>query len=175
MEPYIGQIMAFAFNFAPQGWAQCNGQLLQIQQYSPLFALIGTTYGGDGRTTFALPDLRGRTMLGMGQGLGLSNYIWGQSGGVENVTLTANQIPEHVHKMMGSADGQTVSEVAGSSLGSGARGVTPANIYTSGATNQVEMASSTSPVGGSQSHSNLQPYICINYCIALEGIFPSRP
>ncbi len=173
MDVFLGFIAAFGFNFPPQGWALCNGQLLQISTNTALFALLGTTFGGDGRTTFGLPDLRGRAAIGMGQGVGLADYPIGQVSGTENVTLNSTQIPAHAHQMIGSSEAQSAGGAGNSSLGSAGRG-TGTNIYAPGATNQVPMASMTTPVGGSQPHSNMQPYLVINYCIALVGIFPSR-
>jgi microcystin-dependent protein len=174
MDPFLGMITIFGFNFAPRGWAFCAGQILSIQQNTALFALLGTTYGGNGQTTFGLPDLRSRVAIGMGQGPGFSNYVIGQTGGTENVTLLSQQMPAHTHTMMGSADAQTVGNVSGSSLGSAARGASSGTIYAPGTTNQVPMGSATTPAGGNQPHPNMQPYLTVNYCIALEGIFPSR-
>lgn len=171
MDPFIGQIMAVAFNFAPNGWALCNGQLLSIAQNNALFALLGTTYGGNGTTTFALPDLRGKTLIGTGQGA--SNYVLGQITGSETVTLAASQIPAHVHAMTASADVPAVGGAAESSLGSAGR--TGLNIFAAGATNPVTMGSNTSSIGGGGAHNNMQPSLAINYCIALEGVFPPRP
>lgn len=174
MEPFIGMIQIFGFNFAPRGWAMCDGSLLSIAQNTALFSLLGTTYGGNGQTTFALPDLRGRVPVGFGQGPGLSANELGQAAGSENVTLLTNQIPAHTHQMMASSDAQSAGGASGNSLGSAARGSTAGNVYVPGATSQVAMASITTPVGGSQPHSNMQPYLVMNYCIAVEGIFPSR-
>ena len=173
MEPFIGMIQLFGFNFAPRGWALCDGSLLSIAQYSALFSLLGTTYGGNGQTTFALPDLRGRVPIGYGQGPGLSVNGLGQASGSENVMLVSTQIPAHAHQMMASASTPSAGDAGANSLGSLGRG-TGANIYAPGATNQVSMGSATSIAGGSQPHSNMQPYLAMNYCIALEGIFPSR-
>ena len=173
MEPFLGMIQIFGFNFAPRGWAMCDGSLLSIAQNTALFSLLGTTYGGNGQTTFALPDLRGRVPVGFGQGPGLSGNSLGQVSGSENVTLLTNEMPQHTHQMMASSDPQSAGGAGGNSLGSAGRG-TGANIYAAGATTQVAMASVTAPVGSNQPHSNMQPYLVMNYCIALEGIFPSR-
>lgn len=173
MEPFIGQICAFGFNYAPRGWAPCDGRLLSIAENNALFALLGTMYGGDGQRTFGLPDLRGRVMLGVGQGRGLSPYTQGQMAGDETVTLTANQMPAHTHVMMASTDPQAAGNPAGSSLGTAARGA-GANVYSSGNSNQVMMGSVVTTTGGSQAHSNQQPYLAINYCIALQGVYPQR-
>jgi microcystin-dependent protein len=187
MDPFIGQIIAVGFNFAPVGWAQCNGQLLSIQQNSALFALLGTTYGGDGRSTFGLPDLRGRTLVGVGQGPGLSNYDWGQRSGAENVTLNVNQIPAHTHAATVAV---TVNAGVGGTFGSAAGGKAlaseqprvpaPPAIYTdaaNGATLRPDAATATAtvaPTGGTQPHSILQPSLAVYYIIATQGIFPSR-
>lgn len=173
MEPFIGMIQIFGFNFAPRGWAFCQGQLLPIAQNTALFSLLGTMYGGNGQTTFGLPDLRGRVPMGFGQGQGLSPRNIGELSGTETVTLNTTQMPAHNHAMMASGDGQSIGNAGGNSLGSVGRGA-GANIYAPGATNQVNMGSPTSMTGGSQPHNNLQPYLVMNYCIALEGIFPSR-
>ena len=168
-EPFVGEVRMFAGNFAPRGWAFCDGQLLAVSQNDALFSLLGTIYGGDGRTTFGLPDLRGRIPIHAGSGPGLSPRRLGAKGGAENVTLTVNQMPSHTHTMRASQDPSTTPNPAGSVLGESAvdRIYEPspdANMATSSITN----------VGGSRSHSNLQPFLCINYIIALFGIYPSR-
>jgi len=174
MEPFIGQIEVFGFNFAPKGWAQCNGQLLPISQYSALFSLLGVTYGGDGRTTFGLPDLRGRVAINQGQGPGLSTYTIGQAAGAETVTLTTLQIPAHTHTavLRGNSEGATSNEPSNKSLGAGA------NIFNTNPPESGEALNASSiqvaPTGGSLPHNNMQPYLTINYCIALEGVFPQR-
>lgn len=172
---YLGFIAMFGFNFAPQGWAFCSGQLLSIAQNSALFALLGTTYGGDGVQTFGLPNLQSRVPIGMGTGAGLSNYTIGQSGGTENVTLLTTQMPAHTHQMMASGDTPTLNVAGGNSLATSPRSGTPMpNIYAAGFTTPVGMGSTTSQAGNNQPHSNIQPYLAINYCIALQGVFPSR-
>ena len=167
MDPFIGQIQAFGFNFAPRGWAKCDGQLLAISSNTALFSLIGTTYGGDGRTTFALPDLRGRSGIHFGNGPGLSNVSWGQQGGAENRTLTVANLPAHGHainaKEEGTTDDPTGAFVAGD--GTNAFGA---------ATDKVMADTSVGNTGGGQSFSTRDPFLGINYCIALQGIFPSR-
>ncbi len=169
-EPYIGQIMAFGGTFAPQGWALCDGSLLPISQYDALFSLIGTTYGGDGQTTFALPDLRGRAALHQGQGPGLGNYILGQSGGAEAVTLTANQLPPHSHPVLGYSGGGDNAHPSGAVWAASST-----NLYTAGAAANAAMeATSIAPSGGSQPHDNMLPFLTLNFCIALEGIYPSQ-
>ncbi len=175
MDPYIGQIEAFAFNFAPKGWAQCNGQLLSIAQNSALFSLLGTVYGGDGRTTFGLPDLRGRVAINQGHGPGLSTYVMGEMAGSESVTLTSAQMPAHNHvsTLRGNSDDASSGEPGNKTLG-----VAGANVYNSGAPDNGETLNTGSiqvaPAGGNQPHNNMQPYLAINYCIALVGIFPPR-
>ncbi len=170
MEPFLAQIMLFGGNFAPRGWAFCDGQLMPIAQYNALFSLLGTTYGGDGRTTFGLPDLRGRVPCHAGNGPGLTPRQIGQRFGEEGVTLSAAQMPPHNHTFMTSATG-TVSARAqtGGSLGPGAFYV--AGTETPSAAMKAE---SIANAGGGQAHDNMQPTLCINYIIALEGIFPSR-
>ena len=175
MEPFIAQIMLFGGNFAPRGWAFCHGQLLPISQNTALFSLIGTTYGGDGRTTFGLPDLRGRVPLTPGQGPGLPNITWGQRGGVAEVTLNKNQMPSHTH----TAENKAVSPISrGGATESNPTGAYNAEggVYAKGAANAKMAADSVSvsPTGGNQAHTNMQPFLGVSYVIALQGIFPSR-
>lgn len=171
MNPFIGQIYLLPFDFAPVGWALCNGQLLSIADNQALFSLIGTYYGGDGISTFAVPDLRGRAALNQGGGPGLSAYALGQSGGQENVTLNTNQLPSHNH-------GGILNASNGSANQEEANGHLPAEsaIYTDGAANQLMNPATitTGDTGGNLSHPNMQPYLVMSYCIALEGIYPSR-
>ncbi len=169
-ERFLGSISLVGYNFAQVGTVACNGQLLPISQFTALFELIGTTYGGDGVQTFAVPDLRGRVPIGQGQGLGLSNKIIGQSAGEEQVTLTVNQLPGHTHQATGSsAAGNTVSP-SGAYWALGPR----LNLYSS-ATSLVAMnPATTTQVGGNQPHDNVKPYLALNYEIWVEGIFPSR-
>lgn len=171
MEPFLGQIMIVGFNFAPRGWATCEGQILSIAQNTALFALLGTMYGGNGQTTFALPDLRGRVAVGQGQGPGLSSYQIGQVGGVETVTLTTGQIPAHNHNLRAVSEAGDVAAPANAFLA--ATGTFDPEYRASGT--QVSMAAAAiSQAGGSQPHENRQPYLGVNYVIALQGIFPSR-
>jgi microcystin-dependent protein len=170
MDPYIGQIMLFAGNFAPVGWALCNGQLMSISQNSALFAILGTTYGGDGVTTFGLPDLRGRVPLHFGQGPGLGNYTLGEKAGVEAVTLTTQQMPIHGHAFTPGCstdppNAQTPENSVPAQLDT--------QVYGSEANAAMRPGNSTN-AGGSQPHDNLQPYLCVTFIIALQGIFPSR-
>ena len=169
-EPFIGEIRMFGFQFAPRGWATCDGQLLPISQNSALFSLLGTIYGGDGRTTFALPDLRGRSPLHQGSGPGLTPRQIGNRGGAEQETLSSNQMPSHNH-------GFNISSSFGNiDSGSGALISTPgSSVFVNGSPANVTLAASTiSNTGGSQPHNNMAPYLTINFCIALMGIFPSR-
>lgn len=163
-QPYVGEIKLFAGNFAPSGWMFCDGQVLPISEYEVLFQLIGTTYGGDGQSTFALPDLRGRVALHFGNGTVLA-----ENGGVEQVTLTTNQIPAHSHPFMASADPASSPNPAGHVLAE-TLSTTP---YFAGSPSVALAPQSVLPVGGSQPHNNLQPYLCVNYIISLFGIFPS--
>ena len=167
----------FGGNFPPRGWAFCQGQLLSIAQNTALFSILGTTYGGNGQTTFALPDLRGRVPLGPGQGPGLSPYTLGQQAGTENTTLTQNNLPSHSHSLNGSTSGQANAAVpTGNFLGVGKvpSSSETINIYNSAASGAVMNAGSIGLTGGSQPFSILQPYLCVTFIIALEGIFPSR-
>ncbi|SEK18994.1 Microcystin-dependent protein [Maribacter orientalis] len=169
MEPFIAQIMMFGGNFAPRGWAFCDGQLLPISQYSALFSLLGTTYGGDGRTTFGLPDLRGRVAIHPGNGPGLSSIRLGEKGGTETNTLSTAQLPPHTHgvsvpsKEEGNTDVPAGNYVAGAGLDSFGT-ITDSSMKTFQTLN----------AGGGQSINNIQPFQCVNYIIALQGIFPSR-
>lgn len=170
MEPFIGQIIMFGGNFAPKGWAFCDGQLLPIAQNSALFSILGTTYGGDGRTTFALPDLRGRVSIHPGRGPGLSTYLLGEKGGTEEVTLTLNEIPSHNHSVLANSAVGTSPDPAGNFLANtGAFD----NEYINNANVNMH-PSMINKAGGSQSHTNLQPFLCVNYIIAMYGVFPSR-
>jgi microcystin-dependent protein len=177
MEGYIGQVILFAGNFAPRGWAFCQGQLLSIQTNTALFSILGTTYGGNGQTNFALPDLRGRVAVGQGQGPGLSNWVLGESTGVENVSLVVTEMPAHSHLVQvsaGAADTGTASNnyLANANAQFGADPI-PVNTY-NGGTGATLAVNTIGPAGGSQPHENIQPSLCINYIICLEGIFPSR-
>ena len=171
-EPFVGQVIAVGFNFAPVGWALCQGQLLPISQNTALFSLLGTTYGGDGQSTFGLPDLRGRAALGMGQGSGLQPYPLGQPGGVESVTLTANQFASHTHALQAAATATTPTPGSGVVLGT-PTAATP--IYaTAGAPATLAGSAVSLAAGGNGAHENRQPSLAINYIIALFGIFPSQ-
>lgn len=180
MEPFLGQISMFGGNFAPRGWAFCSGQLLAINDNQALFSLLGTTYGGDGRTSFGLPDLRGRVAMHAGNGPGLTPRPLGQKSGTETNTLTINNMPSHNHGITGTiklevnAENATTNEGAGATLGAGS------NIYNSSppeegeAINGLTSNLGTANNGSQQPVNNLQPYQTVNYIIALQGIFPSR-
>jgi microcystin-dependent protein len=178
MNPFIGQILMVAFNFAPVGWALCNGQLLSIAQNNALFALLGTTYGGDGISNFALPNLQSRVAIHQGQGPGLSSYSLGSTGGSENVTLIATQIPTHNHLINvnntpGTAANPTNSIQAEAATGD-PRNPSLISQFTSAAATGTMAPNAVSMAGGSQPHANIQPYLTMNFIIALQGIFPSR-
>jgi len=172
-EPFLGQLAPFAFGFAPKGWAICDGQLLSIAQNTALFSLLGTMYGGNGIQTFALPDLRSRAPMHFG-----ASFVQGESGGEENVTLTINELPAHAHSFNGtSAAANTKRPVTNAAFAQSttSAGASPGDSFYAPVGTVVALnASTVGMVGGSQPHTNLQPYLVINWCIALVGIFPSR-
>lgn len=169
-QPYVGEIRIFAGNFAPSGWLFCEGQLLPISENETLFQLIGTTFGGDGESTFALPDLRGRMPHHLGQGPGISqNYVLGESAGVEEVTLTLQQIPSHSHAVLASSGTGHVAQPIGAYVAAHR----DALAFTTAAPTQAMGTGSVLPAGGSQPHTNFPPYLCVNFIISLFGIFPS--
>jgi microcystin-dependent protein len=163
-QPYVGEIRLFAGNFAPAGWMFCEGQLLPISENETLFNLIGTTYGGDGQSTFALPDLRGRVPVHQGNSFSLA-----QTGGVETVTLTVQQIPSHTHAMSASNDIPTQTSPQNNVTGQAA-----AKLYRAGSPSVSLSPQSVGAAGGSQPHDNFQPYLCLNFIISLFGIYPSQ-
>ncbi len=164
-QPYVGEIRMFGGNFAPAGWMFCEGQLLPISEYETLFNLIGTTYGGDGQSTFALPDLRGRLPLHFGNGFTLA-----EQGGAETVTLTVSQIPAHTHPFLASTNNASVANAGGNVLAQ-----TPTYTpYIAAPPNSPLSANSSLTTGGSQPHNNFQPYLCVDFIISLFGIFPSQ-
>ena len=174
-DPFVAEIRIFPFNFAPRGWAFCNGQLLPISQNTALFSLLGTTYGGDGKSNFALPDMQGNAAIHEGQGPGLSLYDLGQTGGSQQVTLLQNEIPVHTHSMMA---GPTLAQadtnvINGNSMGKATQG----NAYAPYAAANVVLMSpyELASAGASMPHNNLMPYLTLNFCIALQGVFPARP
>lgn len=172
-QPFLGQIMIFAGNFAPVGWAFCNGQLLSINQNTALFSLLGTTYGGNGVNTFALPDLRGRVPVHFGQGLGLSPYTQGEIAGTETVTLTQNNLPAHNHLLNAvSGAGTAGAPGPGEFL---AQSTARDRIYSNAPTPDTTLSTATiAPTGGGQPADIRQPYLVMNFVIALQGVFPSR-
>jgi microcystin-dependent protein len=170
-EPFVGEIRLFGFSFAPRGFALCNGQTLAISQNQALFALLGTTYGGNGSTTFALPDLQGRTPIHLGTS-SQGSTVQGAIAGAEQVTLTINTIPAHTHQLMGTSATADKKPAAGHSF---ANDTSPAvDFYAPPGPIVTINPQSIANAGGSQPHANVQPYLVLNYCIALQGIFPSR-
>ena len=169
MEPFTGEIMLFGGNFAPRGWALCDGQLVNVSSNEALFSLLGTTYGGDGRTTFGLPDLRGRAPLHQGSGPGLTPRTLGSRGGSVEETLSQNQMPSHTHGLKASTDGATANTPANDKV----LADTNAALYTAAAPD-TGMNTTTGNSGSSQGHPNMMPYTVVNYCIALFGTYPSR-
>jgi microcystin-dependent protein len=168
-QPYVGEIRIFAGNFAPVGWALCQGQTMPISENDTLFQLIGTTYGGDGEETFMLPDLQGRAPVHFGTNLGIT-FQMGEKAGVESVTLSTQQIPVHSHAFLGSAANGSQASANNNVLASSTV-ITP---YASETPNKAMAASSIQPVGGSQPHENMQPYLCLNFIISLYGIYPTQ-
>jgi microcystin-dependent protein len=165
-QPYVGEVRMFAGNFAPAGWMFCEGQLLPISEYETLFNLIGTTYGGDGQSTFALPDLRGRLPIHQGNG-----FVLAETGGVEEVTLTVNQIPSHSHAFLATGDPANTPDPGSNVLARSPQ----VNMFVNSSTAAAMSPSAAGPtVGGNQPHTNFQPFLCVNFIISLFGIFPSQ-
>jgi microcystin-dependent protein len=173
VDQYLGEIRLFTFNFAPKGWAFCAGQLLSIQQYSALFALLGTYYGGNGISTFQLPDLRSRVPNHMGSGGG-GTYVIGETGGVENVALLGNQIPAHTHVFQATTAKGNTDRSPGNMLSQSVGTINGQAAYAAPANTTPLNPASIQPAGNGVPHPNIQPYLALNYCIALTGIFPSR-
>jgi microcystin-dependent protein len=176
-EPYIGAIVMFGGNFAPSGWALCNGQLLSISANTALFSILGTTFGGNGTSTFGLPDMRGRVPVHAGQGPGLSPYVLGEETGAEHVTLTINNLPSHNHNVAATSttSGRGGGSPTGNLLAATANvGTAPVEIYAGGSPNTTMSPQMISSVGGNLPVSVIQPVQCVNFIIALVGIFPSR-
>lgn len=169
-QPYVGEIRIFAGNFAPVGWMFCEGQLIPISEYETLFNLIGTTYGGDGQSTFQLPDLRGRVPIHQGKGNDNITYIQGETGGVESVTLTVAQLPAHTHGLIATTSAAVLPN-PGNALP--ATGVI-SELYWGDPPDNAAAAQAISPAGGSQPHSNFQPYLCLNFIISMFGVYPSQ-
>lgn len=172
-DPFVAEIRIFPFNFAPRGWAFCDGQLLPLSQNTALFSLLGTTYGGNGKSNFALPDLQGRAAMQPGQGPGLSLHDLGESAGSETVSLLESEIPSHNHGLRpmneGATGNQPATSFAARPFGRGN------NLYTTATSPMVSMnANMLAPAGGDQPHNNMMPYLTLNFCIALQGVFPPR-
>lgn len=168
-EPFLAEVRIVGFNFAPRGWAFCDGQILPINQNQSLYSLLGTTYGGDGRTSFALPDMRGRAPMHVGRSNGGGDHREGQKSGEETHTLSASEMPQHEHSLMATNNQATQTVGTGRVLGR-----VTTDLYT-GSTSTVNLNTGTSlNVGGGQAHDNMMPYLAINFCIALQGLFPSR-
>jgi microcystin-dependent protein len=172
-DPFVAEIRIFPFNFAPKGWAWCDGQLMPLSQNTALFSLLGTTYGGNGKSNFALPDLQGRAPMHPGQGPGLSLHDLGETGGSETVTLLESEIPSHSHARRASNDASTTNAPLGATIGRPfGRGN---NIFDTSTANLVSMApEALAPAGGDAPHNNLMPYLTFYFCIALQGVFPPR-
>ena len=176
-DPFVAEIRIFPFNFAPKGWAFCNGQIMPISQNTALFSLLGTTYGGDGKSTFALPNMQGNAPMHPGQGPGLSLHDLGEQSGSQTVTLLVSEIPVHAHFVgrARAADGDSVTPVA-SVWSQSAAGRGSAALYHEAPANaKVNPTFSLAVTGGSLPHNNMQPYLSLSFCIALQGVFPPRP
>ena len=173
MDPFVAEIRIFPFNFAPKGWAFCDGQLLPISQNTALFSLLGTTYGGDGKSNFALPNIQGSAVMHPGQGPGLSLHELGETGGSASVSLIQSEMPSHTHAMNASQGDGTERTPANQLL---ATGIGISQYQLPGPT-AAPLASPTAvaPAGGNQPHNNMQPYLTLNFCIALQGVYPQRP
>lgn len=174
-DPFVAEIRIFPFNFAPKGWAFCNGQILPLSQNTALFSLLGTTYGGNGQTTFALPNLQGNVPMHPGQGPGLSLHDLGETGGAETVTLLQSEIPAHAHRLQGLEGDADLPDPANKTWGNTASGANPFVFPLANNTDIKPMSPfALAPSGGNQPHNNLQPYLTLNFCIALQGVFPPR-
>ena len=179
MDPFVAEIRIFPFNFPPKGWAFCDGQILPISQNTALFSLLGTTYGGDGRSTFALPNLQGSAPMFYGQSLGGSLHDIGETGGVEQVTLISSEIPQHAHTVNATTSKGNTDQPTGNLLGEGQwsnqAGTGNVNYYTAATTPIVSMNPfATGFAGSSFPHNNMMPYLTLNFCIALQGVYPPR-
>ena len=173
MDPFVAEIRIFPFNFAPVGWAFCDGQILPLSQNTALFSLLGTTYGGDGKSNFALPNMQGNAPMHPGQGPGLSLHGLGETGGSDTVSLLESEIPSHAHALMASSTISSKPSPAGNSLARISSGGTP-YVAAAGAPLVSFSPTALTPVGGDQPHNNMQPYLTLNFCIALQGVFPPR-
>lgn len=173
MDPFVAEIRVFPFNFPPKGWAHCDGSILPLSQNTALFSLLGTTYGGDGKSTFALPDLQGRAGLGAGQGPGLSDYAHGSTTGSESVTLLPHEMPSHAHAAKASNE---IAELQGPAPDRALASSTGGSAYQTDASsaNVAMSPHSLAPAGGDTPHNNMPPTLVLNFCIALQGVFPMR-
>jgi len=170
MDPFVAEIRIFPFNFPPKGWTFCNGQLLPLSQNTALFSLLGTTYGGDGKSNFALPDLQGRTPMHPGQGPGLSLHDLGESSGTETVTLIDSEIPSHIHNLMVTSLNSQSTNPSNTNLGRG----NPVKVYLNSNPTTNMGLNAIATTGGNLPHNNMMPYLTMNFCIALQGVFPPR-
>ncbi len=173
-EPFLAEVRMVGFNFAPRGWAFCDGQILPINQNQSLYSLLGTTYGGDGRTSFALPDLRGRTPIHVGRSNGGADHREGQKSGEETHTLAANEMPQHSHVLEAVNESADATNPANHFLARPSSGVGTVYSATTTTPNANLNSGAVTSVGGGQAHENMQPYLTLNFCIALQGLFPSR-
>ena len=173
-DPFVAEIRIFPFDFAPKGWAFCDGQVLPISQNTALFALLGTTYGGDGKSTFALPNLRGRAAMHPGQGPGLSPHQVGEAGGSETLALAASEIPTHSHALMAQSGAASTKTPTGNVLAHPARGMPYAPLAPTGGTVVAMAGQALATTGGETPHNNMMPYLTLRFCIALQGVFPPR-
>ena len=178
MDPFVAEIRIFPFNFAPKGWAFCDGQLLPLSQNTALFSLLGTTYGGDGKSNFALPNLQGRLAMHSGQGPGLSLQDLGEAAGTETVTLLQSEIPSHTHFLNADANAATAGSPTGGAYAEGqwnaGQNSGVVNFYTTSAPDTQLAPTAINFAGGGQPHNNMMPYLTLNFCIALQGVFPPR-
>jgi microcystin-dependent protein len=169
-DPFVAEIRPFGFNFAPTGWAQCNGQLLPISQNTALFSLLGTFYGGDGKSTFALPNLQGSAPMNQGQSGGTSDRVIGEASGAEMITLLQSEMPAHSHSLNAVETPATARQPPGQMFAVGEA----MNFYRTGQPNTTMNPGMVAPAGGSLPHNNMQPYLVLNFCIAMQGVFPPR-
>lgn len=178
MDPFVAEIRIFPFNFAPKGWAFCDGQLLPLSQNTALFSLLGTTYGGDGKSNFALPNMQGNAPMHPGQGPGLSLHDLGETGGSDTVSLLESEIPSHNHNLQANSGNATTPTPTGGIFAAGDWAQAPntgnVNVYNTAAPNTVLSGNALAPAGGDQPHNNLMPYLTLNFCIALQGVYPPR-
>ena len=170
MDPFVAEVRIFPFNFAPKGWAFCNGQILPLSQNTALFSLLGTTYGGDGKSNFALPNMQGNAPMHPGQGPGLSLHDLGEMSGSQTVTLLDSEIPSHNHTLNSSSLNSTLTAPALVSTGRG----NPTSVYATGGALVPMSNNAIVPAGGNQPHNNMMPYLTLNFCIALQGVYPPR-